>query len=144
MYIEAKACTFPFPYPLSLVLNSFQSEKGGSYFTMDQNQSLYIPLGVKPEAEWFPGFGQHQLGQSAIGSLAAVVVALCLWLMDGSVPLAVVTFLIGVSASVMMTTKDRHNLSVLDQIMFMIRYAKSQKFYPYRSLNTWTTTEYKL
>lgn len=110
---------------------------------MEQDHSLYIPLGVKPEAEWFPGFGQRQLGQSAIGSLAAVVIALCLWLMGGSIPLAMVTFLIGVSASVMMTTKDRHNLSVLDQIMFMIRFAKSQKFFPYRSLNSWIPTERK-
>ncbi|MFS0723691.1 hypothetical protein [Paenibacillus sp. 1P07SE] len=108
-----------------------------------EEQSLYIPLGVKPEAEWFPGFGQRQLGQSAVGSLAAVGIALFLWLMGGSVPLAMVVFLIGVSASVMMTTKDRHNLSVLDQITFMIRFAKSQKFYPYRSLSSWTMTERK-
>lgn len=110
---------------------------------MEQDQSLYIPLGVKPEAEWFPGFGQRQLGQSAIGSLGAVGIALFLWLMGGSVPLTMVTFLIGVSASVMMTTKDRHNLSVLDQITFMIRFARSQKFYPYRRLSSWTPTERK-
>lgn len=110
---------------------------------MEQNQFLYIPLGVKPEAEWFPGFGQRQLGQTTIGSLAAAAISLFLWLMGGSVPLAMVVFLVGVSASVMMTTKDRHNLSVLDQIMFMIRFAKSQKFYPYRSLNNWIPTERK-
>ncbi|TYA14765.1 hypothetical protein FRY98_03555 [Paenibacillus faecis] len=104
---------------------------------MEQDQSLYIPLGVKPEAEWFPGFGQHQLGQTAIGTLAALAIALFIWLTGGNVPLTVVTFLIGVSASVMMTTKDRHNLSVLDQITFMIRFAKAQKFYPYRGLSDW-------
>lgn len=104
---------------------------------MEQDQSLYIPLGVKPEAEWFPGFGRRQLGQASIGTLVAFTIALFVWLMGGSVPLTVVTFLIGVSASVMMTTKDRHNLSVLDQIVFMIRFAKAQKFYPYRGLSDW-------
>lgn len=107
----------------------------------EQDQSLYIPLGVKPEAEWFPGFGQRQLGQSAIGSLVAVAIAILLWLFGGSVPLAMVVFLVGVSASVMMTTKDRHNLSVLDQIKFMVRFAKSQKFYPYRGESSWMQKE---
>lgn len=112
-------------------------------FPLQQDQTLYIPLGVKAEAEWYPGFGQRQLGQSAIGSSASILIALVLWLLGSSVPLAMVTFLIGVSASVMMTTKDRYHLSVLDQITFMIRFAKAQKFFPYRCLNNWTPTERK-
>ncbi|KFN12127.1 hypothetical protein P4H94_26945 [Paenibacillus macerans] len=110
---------------------------------MEQDQSLYIPLGVKPEAEWFPGFGQRQLGQTVIGSLAAALTAIVLWIVWGGVPMAVVVFLIGVSTSVMMTTKDRHNLSVLDQITFMIHFIKSQKTYPYRRLDEWPLTECK-
>ena len=108
---------------------------------MSQDHSLYIPLGVKPESEWFPGFGQRQLGQAAIGTAIAIGIALILWLLSGSIPLVMVVFLVGVSASVMMTTKDRHNLSVLDQMMFMLRFAKSQKFYPYRALSKWHITE---
>ncbi|MGG4220619.1 hypothetical protein ABEW32_20655 [Paenibacillus jamilae] len=100
-------------------------------------QTLYIPMGVKPEAEWFPGFGKQQLGQSAIGSILAVALALLIWLFKGSVPFAVVTFLSGVAASVMMTTKDRYNLSVLDQLRFMVKFKKSQKHYPYRALPEW-------
>ncbi|QQZ61257.1 hypothetical protein JI735_00060 [Paenibacillus sonchi] len=106
-----------------------------------ESQSLYIPMGVKPEAEWFQGFGKQQLGQAFLGSLLTVLLALLLWLINGSVPMALVTFLTGVSASVMMTTKDRNNLSVLDQVHFMIRFAKSQKVYPYRSLPEWPWQE---
>lgn len=108
---------------------------------MSQDQSLYIPFGVKPENEWFPGFGQRQLAQAAIGTIIAVAIAVVLWLLGGSIPLSMVTFLVGVSASVMMTTKDRHNLSVLDQIVFMLRFAKSQKFYPYRAWSQWNIAE---
>ncbi|WP_025845237.1 hypothetical protein [Paenibacillus ehimensis] len=106
-------------------------------------QTLYIPMGVKPEAEWFPGFGKQQLMQTMLGSGIAIILALMIWFMKGSVPFAVVTFLTGVSASVMLTTKDRNNLSVLDQIHFMIRFAKSQKVYSYRSMNDWVWLEQK-
>lgn len=95
-----------------------------------EQQTLYIPMGVKPEAEWFPGFGKQQLWQSTIGSMLAIVLALLIWILKGSVPFAVVTFLSGVAASVMITTKDRHNLSVLDQLRFMVKFKKSQKCYP--------------
>lgn len=104
---------------------------------MSDDQSLYIPLGVKPEAEWFPGFGGKQLRQAAFGSFLSLLAALLLWLCGGSIPVVMVTFLIGVSASVMMTTKDRHNVSVFDQLLWMIRFAKSQKVYPYRGMQRW-------
>ncbi|MGV2881756.1 hypothetical protein [Paenibacillus taichungensis] len=99
--------------------------------------TLYIPMGVKPQSEWFPGFGKQQMIQSFIGSFGAFFLALIIWLLKGSVPFAVVTFLSGVAASIMMTTKDRHNLSVLDQLRFMIAFKRSQKFYPYRALPEW-------
>ncbi|RAU96867.1 hypothetical protein [Paenibacillus sp. YN15] len=110
---------------------------------MTQEQSLYIPMGVKPDTEWFPGFGKPQLLQTFIGSSASVLLALFLWFVKGSVPLAVVTFLTGVSASVMMTTKDRNNLSVLDQVRFMVRFMKAQKVYPYRAMKEWPWPEQK-
>ncbi|GIP30843.1 MULTISPECIES: hypothetical protein [Paenibacillaceae] len=103
----------------------------------DNPQTLYIPMGVKSETELFPGFGRKQLFQSVIGSLGAGFVALLLWIFGRSVSLTMVTFLIGVSASVMMTTKDRMNLSVLDQMKQMIRFAKGQKKYPYIAMNEW-------
>lgn len=111
---------------------------------MTQEQTLYIPMGVKPEAEWFPGFGKQQLVQTLIGSSISVMLALLLWLLKSSVPFAVVTFLTGVSASVMVTTRDRNNLSVLDQVRFMIRFIKAQKMYPYRAMAEWSWQEPKL
>lgn len=100
-------------------------------------QTLYIPMGVKPESEWFPGFGKQQLWQSTIGAILTVAIAFCIWLIKGSVPISVVSFLSGVAASVMITTKDRHNLSVLDQLHFMVKFKKSQKQYSYHALHEW-------
>ena len=49
---------------------------------MDEDLKLYIPLGVKPEAELFTGFGKKQLFQALVGSLAMGGVAALVWLFE--------------------------------------------------------------
>ena len=95
---------------------------------MDEDLKLYIPLGVKPEAELFTGFGKKQLFQSIVGSLV----------MGGIAALAtVILALAGIFGSVMMTTKDQSNLSVVDQVQNLIRFLRGQKIYPYRYGDEW-------
>ena len=88
---------------------------------MDEDLKLYIPLGVKPEAELFTGFGKKQLFQSIVGSLVMGGIAALAWLFG----------------SVMMTTKDQSNLSVVDQVQNLIRFLRRQKIYPYRYGDEW-------
>lgn len=105
---------------------------------MDETKgSLYIPLGVKTEPEFFPGFGKKQMFQAAIGSLGFGLVALIVWLCSGSVSGTIVTVLAGIAGSVMMTSKDQTNLSVVDQCANMARYIRSQKYYPYYYYFEW-------
>lgn len=99
---------------------------------MDDDLTLYIPLGVKSEAEIFPGFGKKQMFQAAIGSLFFGLVAFIIWLISGNVAGTVVTVLAGIAGSVMMTVKDSSNLSVVDQCSNMLRFQRGQKYYPYR------------
>ncbi len=98
---------------------------------------LYIPLGVKPEAEFFKGFGKKQMIQAAVGSLCCGAIALVLWAVTKSVTATMISALAGVAGSVMMTAKDQSNLSVVDQIGNMIRFGKGQKKYPYRYGKEW-------
>lgn len=98
---------------------------------------LYIPMGVKPEAEFFKGFGKKQMIQAAIGSLSCGLIALILWFATQSVTTTMIAALTGIAGSVMMTAKDQSNLSVVDQIGNMVRFAKSQKKYPYRYGKEW-------
>ena len=56
---------------------------------MDEDLKLYIPLGVKPEAELFTGFGKKQLFQALIGSLAMGGVAALVWLFTANVTRAI-------------------------------------------------------
>ena len=104
---------------------------------MDEDLKLYIPLGVKPETELFTGFGKKQLFQSVVGSLLMGGLATLIWLFTGSVTTTVILALSGIFGSVMMTTKDQSNLSVVDQVQNMIRFWRGQKIYPYRYGDEW-------
>ena len=119
---------------------------------MDEDLKLYIPLGVKPEAELFTGFGKKQLFQALIGSLVMGGVAALVWLFTANVTTTVVLALAGIIymlvrpykealagifGSVMMTTKDQSNLSVVDQVQNLARFLRGQKIYPYRYGDEW-------
>ena len=103
----------------------------------DNPVTLYIPLGVKIESEFFPGFGKKQILQAAIGSLGFGLIASIIWLISGSVSGTVVTILAGIFGSIMMTAKDQTNLSVIDQCSNLVRFSRSQKYYPYRYSFEW-------
>lgn len=94
---------------------------------MDEDLKLYIPLGVKPEAELFTGFGKKQLFQSIVGSLVMGSIAALAWLFTGNVTTTVILALAGIFGSVMMTTKDQSNLSVVDQVQNLIRFYADRK-----------------
>ena len=99
---------------------------------MDEDLKLYIPLGVKPEAELFTGFGKKQLFQALIGSLVMGGAAALVWLFT-----TVVLALTGIFGSVLMTTKAQSNLSVVDQVQNLVRFLSGQKIYPYRYGDEW-------
>ncbi len=111
--------------------------KEGTTEEKEKEQALYIPSGVKAENELFNGFGKRELLQSAAGSLMGGAVAAVIWLCSGNVAFTVVAALVGIFGSVMMCTKDQNNLSVVDQVGSMVRFARSQQIYPYRAMSEW-------
>ena len=92
---------------------------------------------MKPDAELFTGFGKNQLFQSIVGSLVMGGIAALAWLFTGNVTTTVILVLAGIFGSVMMTTKDQSNLSVVDQVQNLIRFLRGQKIYPYRYGDEW-------
>jgi hypothetical protein len=98
---------------------------------MNENNTLYIPMGVKTENEFFNGFGKKELLQAAVGSLFGGVIALLVFIVSGNVAYTMIAVLSGIAGSVMMTVKDQYNMSVVGQVANLIRFSRSQKVYPY-------------
>jgi len=108
---------------------------------MPTDNKLYIPLGVKTEREIFAGFGRKQLFQAVIGTLCFCVIALLVFLVSRKIAFALVALVFGAVGSVMMTTKDQSNLSVVDQMQNIIRFLRGQKVYPCRFKTKWRRLE---
>ena len=97
----------------------------------NDTNTLYIPMGVKTENEFFTGFGKKELLQAAIGAIFVGVVSLVIFLVSENVAYTMIGILSGIAGSVMMTTKDQYNMSVVTQIANLVRFSHSQKVYPY-------------
>lgn len=104
---------------------------------MDVERSLYIPQGLKAENEVFTGFGKKEMIRALIICLIAVFIDALIYLIMRSALIFVVIMLSSVTASIMATQKDKSNTSIYDQIKFMIRFSRSQKYYPYKYLTEW-------
>ena len=106
---------------------------------MSIENKLYIPLGVKTEREFFNGFGRKQLFQAIIGTLCFGGIAAVVYLLTRNVAFTLVVLMFGIAGSVMMTTRDQSNLSVVDQVQNLLRFYRGQKVYPYRFTSKWMT-----
>ncbi|PKM54002.1 MAG: hypothetical protein CVV00_10080 [Firmicutes bacterium HGW-Firmicutes-5] len=100
-------------------------------------QSLYIPQGLKTRVEIFDGYGKEELVKTILVTIIVGLVDASMYLIFKNVVMSVVTILITIAGSVMMLTKDKTNISVVDQIGFMVRFARSQKVYKYKYLEEW-------
>lgn len=102
-----------------------------------QKQTLYIPQGLKTKTEIFDGFGKEELFQSIIATVIAGAIDTIVYIITKSTAFCVVFILSAIAGSVMMLTKDKTNISVVEQLKFMIKFAKSQKKYKYKYLDEW-------
>lgn len=102
-----------------------------------EKDKLYIPQGLKVEKEIFQGFSKKEMTRAFIICLITMAVNALIYLFTKNTMRFIIITLSGITASIMVTQKDRSNISVFDQVRFMIRYHKSQKYYPYKYLPEW-------
>lgn len=102
-----------------------------------EKEALYIPQGIKFKSEIFEGYGKAELFQSIIGILVISVIDAVIFIITKRVILTMIIILTGIAGSVMFVTKDKNNLSVVDQLKNMFNFYRAQKSYPYVALDEW-------
>ena len=102
-----------------------------------KKNALYIPQGLKTRVEIFDGYGREELVKTILVTGVAGVTDILLYLIFKNTVVSVVFILVAIAGSVMMLTKDHTNISVVDQVGFMIKFARSQKKYPYKYQDEW-------
>lgn len=103
----------------------------------NKDYSLYIPQGLKTRVEIFDGYATEELFKTIIVIILAGAISYILYITTKNTAISIVTLLVSVAGSVIMQTKDKSNISVVDQLGFMIKFAKSQKRYKYIYLDEW-------
>lgn len=99
--------------------------------------SLYIPQGLKTRVEIFNGYGKEELHKTILVTVVAGVIDGLCFLVFKNIVMSVVFMLVAIAGSVMMLSKDHSNVSVVDQVGFMIKFARSQKRFKYKYLDEW-------
>lgn len=98
----------------------------------DNSRRLYIPYGLNIEREYFPGFGSKQLRQSAAGAFIITALSVFIFLLSNSIPVLIIIIIAGGAASVAITVRDTvMGISVLDQIINIIRFKREQQRFMY-------------
>lgn len=108
---------------------------------MEEKETLYIPQGLKVKPEIFEGFGKEELVKSITSIACFGFIDTIAYMIFKNTAVSVVFFLTAIAGTIMMLTKDRTNSSVVDQVWFMIRFAKSQKIYKYKTMQKWRIKE---
>lgn len=105
---------------------------------MEDSNLLYIPLGLKENNELWDGFGKEEAVKALIFNIFTGIIDALIYFSTRNLIFCIVFILVSVGGSVMMLTKDTTNLSVVGQIRNMLRFAKSQKYYPYKYRDEWS------
>ncbi len=103
----------------------------------DKNYNLYIPQGLKTRVEIFDGYAKEELFITIIVTMLAGVISFLIYMLTNKTAISIGTLLVTIAASVIMQTKDKNNISVVDQVGFMIRFRRSQKVFKYKYLDEW-------
>jgi len=100
--------------------------------------TLYIPTGLKTQKEIYSGFGKNEMIQAVIGTVViSVLDVLFALILFNNLPVFIIVLLLGIFMSVMCVQRDVTNLSVLDMIVNLYNYMRSQKKYHYKAIDEW-------
>ena len=99
--------------------------------------SLYIPQGLKKKREYFAGYGRYEFTITVIATLITIGICVLIYFITGSLVAAIFILLAVPSTTVLFVVKNESNISVVDQIKFMMDHAREQKKYYYVYQDEW-------
>ena len=103
----------------------------------DQHVLFYIPIGINTRIDYFPGFGKDELKQAMVGIVLGGIASLAVFLFSSLMIWTLITAFTSLAGSILVTTKNNINISVVDYVNFAMKFSKEKKTYPYRQLKEW-------
>lgn len=100
-------------------------------------EKLYIPANVKTKTEFFPGIGMQEIIKALTTAALCSGFCLVIFLLNNSTTFIIVAVIVSAALGLTIHRKDENNISIADQIGFMVRFMRSQKELHYRYGKEW-------
>ncbi len=97
-----------------------------------EKETLLIPQGIKQKTEIFDGFGKTELYQTIVVTIIAGILTAIIYLLFHNILTCVVFLMVTVCGTIMILTRDNHNMSVVKQASLYIKFVNSQKLFRYK------------
>lgn len=98
----------------------------------NENLMLYIPIGINTRVDFMPGFGKKELSQALVGIAIGIIIAIVAFIITSQTLAVVVIMIFAIGGSVLATTKNSMNISVVDYINNILKFNKERQVFPYR------------
>lgn len=103
---------------------------------MKEKERLFIPVNVRRRKLYVEGFGKKELIQSGISTGVGIFIGVILFfIFDYQWILIAFSALVFLGVSIIVLHKDRYNSNMIDMVIEMHEYRKSQKKYEYKYSN---------
>ena len=97
-----------------------------------ENLMLYIPIGINTRIDFMPGFGKSELSQAIIGIAVGILIAILGYVITNQMLTVVIIMIFAIGGSVLATTKNDINISIVDYVNNILKFNKERQVFPYR------------
>jgi len=97
--------------------------------------NLYIPVNVQLGKQVITGYGKKEFRLILFAALIAFAIGIFVFAITGNAILVLIIGIIIISLAVVMVGKNPYNESILDNLLQLLDFIKSQKHYEYKYEN---------
>lgn len=109
----------------------------------EKKEQLYIPLNVRKRKELFAGYGQQELIITVVMAIIGFVVGSMIYAFNGKIEYLLITPIVIGFLTVVTIVKDQTNTSLLDSLIRLYQFSKSQKKFYYKYKNIYEGEEHE-
>ena len=101
----------------------------------EKKEQLYIPLNVRKRKELFAGYGQQEIIITIVMTIIGFVIGSMIYAFNGKIEYLLITPIVIGFLTVVTIVKDQTNTSLLDSLIRLYQFSKSQKKFYYKYKN---------
>lgn len=100
-----------------------------------EQKELYFPVNVIDRNDYVTGFGPKELFITVISFITSVAIIIAGYLSTKNMLVSLFTGIVILAITIILIRRDKFDESVIDKVLYIIRYCRSQKKYIFDHYN---------